>query len=149
VAVLLAAYGVADLFDPALVLDKEAGVTKVAHHEHLARATGVAWPEMTFVDDKVNHLDAVAALGVRCALAAWGYNGTRERRLARAHGHLVCTLDDVEPQLFGATRGGARTAASSPGGSRTTGVDSAGRMAESTGLAESPQGTDEAGEAGS
>ena len=102
VRVLLREYGVADLFPDDLVLDKEAGVTKVAHHEHLARHCGVAYPEMTFVDDKVNHLDAVASLGVRCALSAWGYNGPRERRLARDHGHRICSLDDVESQLFGA-----------------------------------------------
>jgi phosphoglycolate phosphatase-like HAD superfamily hydrolase len=101
VAILLAEYGVADLFEPALVLDKEAGVTKVAHHEHLARATGVAFDEMTFVDDKVNHLDAVGALGVRCVLAAWGYNGPREQQIARAHGHRVCSLDDFEAVVFG------------------------------------------------
>lgn len=100
VGMLLAEYGVADLFDPALVLDKETGVSKRAHHEHLARVTGFAWGDMTFVDDKVNHLDDVAGLGVRCALAAWGYNGPREHRLARAHGHLVCTLEGVEAQLF-------------------------------------------------
>jgi phosphoglycolate phosphatase-like HAD superfamily hydrolase len=102
VRVLLREYGVADLFRDDLVLDKEAGVTKVAHHEHLARHCGVAYPEMTFVDDKVNHLDAVASLGVRCALSAWGYNGPREHRLARDHGHRICSLDDVESQLFGA-----------------------------------------------
>jgi len=101
VRVLLREYGVADLFPEDLVLDKEAGVTKVAHHEHLARHCGVAYAEMTFVDDKVNHLDAVAALGVRCALSAWGYNGPREHELARARGHRVCSLDDVEVQLFG------------------------------------------------
>jgi hypothetical protein len=43
----------------------------------------------------------VAPLGVRCALAAWGYNGERELRHARARGYLVCTLDDVDRQLFG------------------------------------------------
>ena len=102
VRVLLREYGVADLFRDDLVLDKEAGVTKVAHHEHLARHCGVAYPEMTFVDDKVNHLDAVAALGVRCALSVWGYNGPREHRLARAHGHRICRPEDVEVQLFGA-----------------------------------------------
>jgi phosphoglycolate phosphatase-like HAD superfamily hydrolase len=101
VGLLLADYGVADLFEPALVLDKEAGITKVAHHEHLARATGVAYEEMTFVDDKVNHLDAVHALGVRCVLAAWGYNGPREHALARAHGHRVCGLGDFEAAAFG------------------------------------------------
>lgn len=102
VAILLADYGVEDLFEPALVLDKEAGVTKVAHHERLAALTGLDYADMTFVDDKVNHLDSVATLGVRCALAAWGYNGPREHRLARAHGHLVCSLETVEAQLFGA-----------------------------------------------
>lgn len=100
VGMLLREYGVADLFDPALVLDKEAGVSKRAHHEHLARVTGLAFGEMTFVDDKVNHLDDVAGLGVRCALAGWGYNGPREHELARAHGHLVCSLDSFEVQLF-------------------------------------------------
>jgi phosphoglycolate phosphatase-like HAD superfamily hydrolase len=100
VGALLEKYGVSDLFEPALVLDKETGVNKVAHHEHLARLCGVAYAEMTFIDDKVNHLDGVGALGVRCALSAWGYNGPREHALARAHGHRVCTLDDVESQLF-------------------------------------------------
>ena len=103
VRVLLREYGVADLFPDDLVLDKEAGVTKVAHHEHLARQCGVAYPEMTFVDDKVNHLDAVATLGVRCALSAWGYNGPREHDLDHVRGHRVCRLDDVETQLFGPT----------------------------------------------
>ena len=39
--------------------------------------------EMTFVDDKLNHLDDVAPLGIRCALAAWGFNGPREIEQAR------------------------------------------------------------------
>jgi hypothetical protein len=56
---------------------------------------------MGFVDDKVNHLDDVSRLGVRCGLATWGFNGPREEALARAAGHLVCTLDDAEEQLFG------------------------------------------------
>jgi hypothetical protein len=56
---------------------------------------------MTFVDDKVSHLDAVALLGVRCALACWGFNGVREIGLAQASGHLICTLGDVEAQIFG------------------------------------------------
>jgi phosphoglycolate phosphatase-like HAD superfamily hydrolase len=82
------------------VLDKETGVSKVAHLEHLQRELGLDFPEMTFLEDKVNHLEAVAPLGVRCALAAWGYNGPREHRRARELGFLVCTLDDVEAQLF-------------------------------------------------
>ena len=97
---LLEAYGIADLFGEDRVLDKETGVTKEAHLAHLQRALGVPYPEMTFLEDKVNHLERVAPLGVRCALAAWGYNGPREHRLARARGFLVCTLEDVEATLF-------------------------------------------------
>jgi phosphoglycolate phosphatase-like HAD superfamily hydrolase len=98
---LLVHYGVAQLFPPARVLDKETGVSKRAHLEHLQRALGVAFGELTFLEDKVNHLESVAPLGVRCALAAWGYNGPREHARARELGFLVCRLDDVEAQLFG------------------------------------------------
>lgn len=98
---LLARYGVADLFPAERVLDKETGPSKTAHLEMLQARTGVPFAEITFVDDKVNHLDRVADLGVRCALAAWGYNGERELRLALAHGHLVCGLTDFEQKLYG------------------------------------------------
>jgi len=98
---LLSAYGVLDLFPPARVVDKAAGRSKVAHLGLLAERTGAAYSEMLFIDDKVNHLDAVAALGVRCALAAWGYNGDREEALARDRGYGVCSLADAEAQIFG------------------------------------------------
>ena len=101
VAALLARYGVAELFRAGLVLDKETGPSKTAHLEALHARTGVPFAEITFVDDKVNHLDRVAPLGVRCVLAAWGYNGPRERELARERGHLVCRLEDVEQKLYG------------------------------------------------
>jgi phosphoglycolate phosphatase-like HAD superfamily hydrolase len=101
VAALLRRYGIDDLFPEARLLDKQAGVSKRAHLRLLAERLDVAFDEMAFLDDKVNHLDRVAALGVRCGLAAWGYNGAREIQLARKHGHLVCELVDVERQLFG------------------------------------------------
>ena len=101
VEVLLPAYGIDDLFSPGLILDKEAGEKKTAHLRRLRETLGVDYSAMTFVDDKVNHLDAVAPLGVRCALAAWGYNGRREHELAADREYLVCRLEDVEQQLFG------------------------------------------------
>jgi phosphoglycolate phosphatase-like HAD superfamily hydrolase len=100
VAALLALYGIADLFPEERVLDKETGSSKRAHLTRLARELAVDLSRITFVDDKVNHLDAAAELGVRCALAAWGYNGEREIQLARKHGHLVCELADVERRLL-------------------------------------------------
>ena len=97
---LLRHYGIDDLFAPDLVLDKETGVNKSAHLEHLHSTLGVAYSRIAFVDDKVNHLDDVTRLGVRCGLAAWGYNGAREITHARERGHLVLTLADFEAQLF-------------------------------------------------
>lgn len=100
VRTLLAGWGVDDLFPEALVLDKETGRNKAEHLERLQQRLALPFAELTFVDDKVSHLDTVSPLGVICALAAWGYNGPREQRLARAHGHLVCSLADVEGQIF-------------------------------------------------
>jgi phosphoglycolate phosphatase-like HAD superfamily hydrolase len=101
VQMLLARYDVADLFPPERVLDKETGRSKTAHLAALKERFDLSFREITFVDDKVNHLDLAAPLGVRCALAAWGYNGPREQRLAQSHGHLVCHLPDVEQKLYG------------------------------------------------
>ena len=101
VARLLAAYGLVDLFPKGRVLDKETGLSKRSHLELLSREHGIDFAEMTFVDDKVSHLESVALLGVRCGLAGWGYNGEREAAQAREHRHLVLRLDDFEAQLFG------------------------------------------------
>jgi len=103
VDLLLAAYGVADLFAPDHIFDKDAGPDKRSHLSLLARMLGLEYAEITFVDDKVNHLDSVSRLGVRCALATWGYNGERERRLASERGYLLLDLDRVEEQLFPAS----------------------------------------------
>ena len=100
VRAILAAHGLSELFPERLVLDKEAGAKKHDHVQRLAARGGCAVAEVTFVDDKVNHLEDVAALGTRCVLAAWGYNGARERRLAEARGFLVCDLAGFERAVF-------------------------------------------------
>lgn len=101
VDVLLAEHGLDELFAPELILDNASGPDKSAHLGALGGRLALPAAELTFVDDKVNHLDSVAPLGVRCALAAWGYNGPREHRLARERGYAVCGLDDAESILFG------------------------------------------------
>jgi phosphoglycolate phosphatase-like HAD superfamily hydrolase len=100
VGILLEHYGIDDLFVPERILDKDTGADKRAHLTVLSERLGLAPAEITFVDDKLNHLESVSRLGVRCGLAAWGYNGERERRRARELGHIVCELDRVEEQLF-------------------------------------------------
>jgi len=100
---LLSHYGVADLFPAQLILDKEAGHSKIAHLTRLIELLEMEPAELTFVDDKVNHLDSVAPLGVRCGLATWGYNSAREHELAIRRKYLMLTLENVESRLFDGT----------------------------------------------
>ena len=100
VRALLARYGAGDLFPDERVHDKETGVSKRAHVAAIARQVGCRPDEVTFIDDKVNHLEDVAGLGARCMLAGWGYNGEREHRLARAAGFETPGLDGLEAALF-------------------------------------------------
>ena len=107
---ILAAHDLAELFRRELIVDKEAGVSKLQHMKLLLERTGVSPPELLFVDDKVNHLEAVAPAGVACGLAVWGYNGEREHRLAEERGfrllephhlvpaHLIPEGDGSDPQ---------------------------------------------------
>ncbi len=103
VRLLLEAYGAADLFPSGRVLDKETGVSKRAHLERLAAELDAPFSLITFVDDKLNHLEAVRDLGVRRVLAGWGFNGERERAGARADGITVAALETVESDVFPAT----------------------------------------------
>jgi phosphoglycolate phosphatase-like HAD superfamily hydrolase len=98
---LLDHFGIGDLFPDRLILDKETGAEKTAHLTELARRTGVDFSRITFVDDKVSHLQKAAPLGVRCVLAGWGDNGEREHVQARQDGFDVADLSNVESVFFG------------------------------------------------
>jgi len=100
---LIEQYGVSELFSEGSILDKETGVHKSSHIQLLAGRSAIPASEITFIDDKVNHLEDVAATGARCGLATWGYNAEREWRLARARGFLLLSLDGLEHDLFAAT----------------------------------------------
>ena len=100
VELLLEELGMSGVFDSELVLDKETGVNKTHHLRALADRTGVPFENITFVDDKVNHLGAVAELGVRGVLAAWGFNSGREHALAASLGFPVANLGNAEEILF-------------------------------------------------
>ena len=100
VYLLLAELGLEDLFDPRFVLDKEAGVEKTIHLGELQRRTGAPFADITFIDDKLNHLVKVAGLDVRCVLAGWGFNTDREHVEARRLGFEVAHLDDLDKTVF-------------------------------------------------
>jgi phosphoglycolate phosphatase-like HAD superfamily hydrolase len=99
--VLLDHLGLGGLFAPECILDKQTGVSKTAHLTALKERLGVEFEEITFVDDKVNHLLTVAPLGVRPVLAGWGFNTPREHELARQHDIAIANIDDAETVLFG------------------------------------------------
>jgi phosphoglycolate phosphatase-like HAD superfamily hydrolase len=100
VQLLLDHLGYGGVFDRELILDKETGVEKTHHLRALRERTGAAFPDMTFVDDKVNHLLRVAELGVRPVLAGWGFNTEREHDLAHRLGFEVADLATAETILF-------------------------------------------------
>ncbi len=97
---LLHDYGLDGHFPDDRIFDKEVGVRKRAHLERIREKFGCAFEQLRFVDDKLNHLEDVASLGVECVLASWGYNGPREEAGARAAGFEVATLADAEALLF-------------------------------------------------
>lgn len=100
VDLLLTELGLKNLFDPQFVLDKETGVEKTIHLGELQRRTGAPFKDITFVDDKLNHLVKVAGLGVHCVLAGWGFNTEREHDEAGRLGFEVAHLDDLDESVF-------------------------------------------------
>lgn len=102
VELLVEAWGLGDLFSAELVFDKSYGVHKTGHLNALIKDLSVAAHEVIFVDDKLNHLQRVAPLGVRPVLAAWGYNTPREHLLAERMAIPVARLEDAERLLFAA-----------------------------------------------
>ena len=100
VQLLLEELGLGSVFDRDLILDKETGVEKTHHLRALRDRTGAKFSDITFVDDKVNHLVRVAELGVRPVLAGWGFNSDREHELARELGFEVADLATLDEVLF-------------------------------------------------
>jgi phosphoglycolate phosphatase-like HAD superfamily hydrolase len=100
VSELIARYQVADLLGPDRVFDKRAGRDKRAHLRRVRERFDVEFSQISFIDDKVNHLIPVKELGVRCFLASWGYNGPREHALAQDRGIGVCGLAQLESLVF-------------------------------------------------
>jgi phosphoglycolate phosphatase-like HAD superfamily hydrolase len=100
VQLLLDELGFGGVFDRELILDKETGVEKTHHLRALHERAGTEFTDITFVDDKVNHLVRVAELGVRPVLAGWGFNSGREHELARELGYEVADLSTLDEDLF-------------------------------------------------
>ena len=80
--------------------DKETGRHKTTHLRVFSERAALPLTAITFVDDKVNHLQGVAPLGVRCVLAGWGYNTPREWQIAAGEHFPVATLETAEEILF-------------------------------------------------
>ena len=100
VKLLLASYGLEEVFKDSLIFDKSLGRDKRVHLQELKGVVSVPHHEITFVDDKLNHLETAALIGAKCVLAAWGYNGDREQEGALRQGFEVASLDTIEGILL-------------------------------------------------
>ncbi len=100
VEALLESLGLGGIFGSDRILDKETGVVKTDHLGVLRRRSGVEFDRTTFIDDKLNHLCAVAPLGVRPVLAGWGFNTRREHLGASARGFEIATVETAGAVLF-------------------------------------------------
>jgi phosphoglycolate phosphatase-like HAD superfamily hydrolase len=100
VEVLLEPLDLAGVIDPSWILDKETGVEKTVHLARLRDLLETDYKNITFIDDKVNHLRRVAPLGVQPVLAGWGFNTAREHRIARDLGYEIATPETVGEVLF-------------------------------------------------
>jgi phosphoglycolate phosphatase-like HAD superfamily hydrolase len=97
---LLKHFALDHLFSDDLILDKEVGIAKTAHLRILADRLGSNSSDITFVDDKLNHLLTTASFGGRGVLAGWGHNTPREHQAARQAGFVVASLETAESILF-------------------------------------------------
>lgn len=88
-------YGLLPLFEDR-VLDKDFARKKRQHLTAFHERFGVPFERMHFIDDKVSHLLDVAELGVHGYLALWGFNGQRERAIARQNGFHLLELADLK-----------------------------------------------------
>lgn len=95
VMLMLRHYGLLPLFESQAILDKSFAKSKFFHLKELAHRFQLPHQHMVFIDDKVTHHDAVSPLGVNCVLAAWGFNGEREKAQARQRGYRVLELVDL------------------------------------------------------
>lgn len=91
----LKAFRIKSLFRTEMILDKDSAPSKREAIIALQKKTGIPYTAMHFIDDKVNHLMSVQDLGVRCYLAAWGFNGERERQAAASSGIALLHLNDL------------------------------------------------------
>lgn len=94
---LLAHAGIPDL----PIYGREISLDKRDHMHAIAAHYGVALDAMCFTEDLLENLMHVANLGVKLALADWGYNTPQERARATAEGIAVVTLDSFARQLRG------------------------------------------------
>jgi phosphoglycolate phosphatase-like HAD superfamily hydrolase len=95
VNILLDHYGLTQYFPRQNILDKDFAQNKRDHLIRFHEMHRIPFPDLYFIDDKVSHLMDVKDLGIRGYLAIWGFNTTREHRIAESNGFTLLDLDDL------------------------------------------------------
>jgi phosphoglycolate phosphatase-like HAD superfamily hydrolase len=82
------------------IYGREVSLNKADHMRAIAQEFGVPLEAITFVDDLLENLVPLRALGVDLVLAGWGYNTPAEHQRARSLGVRVASLDSLYEQLL-------------------------------------------------
>lgn len=93
--ILLKTYGLTDCFKSESILDKDIANSKKHHLELLQKMYQLPFDQISFIDDKLLHLESVADLGIQCYLATWGFNTPREYQNAITNGFHLLKLEDL------------------------------------------------------
>jgi phosphoglycolate phosphatase-like HAD superfamily hydrolase len=89
-------YGLTTYFPPENILDKDFAHNKKEHIIRLQETYDIDFRNILFIDDKVSHLQSVKPLGVNCYLALWGFNSSREHKIAEILGFHLLQLEALK-----------------------------------------------------
>lgn len=85
------------------VVSKEFSSDKVKQMHHLSSKYGFAFSQFIFVDDLLDQVLLVQNIGVKSALAGWGYNTSRDREAAKEKEIPVLEIDNLYKQVIAIT----------------------------------------------
>jgi phosphoglycolate phosphatase-like HAD superfamily hydrolase len=86
--------------DSRKIFGREFSIDKRAQMQFITKEFGVPFKEMFFIDDILEQLRLVGALGVNVALASWGYSNEKQLAEARNNGiPILTTPSDILTHL--------------------------------------------------
>ena len=76
------------------ITDSTLSIDKLKHIEYIKDLYKVNFNQIYFVDDQVRHFPKLIKKGVKCYLAAWGYNNEKQPQEAKKQGATILNEDN-------------------------------------------------------